>query len=131
MSDNRSWKSSYQSNTEIAMETVRHCVNLLTKGRKTDTALRDLAPVLGISHRRIRTLYHRDGVPVVLNGEWLSLRYRAGLFFLNEAQRFRALGDKCEAYGEDLVSTQLEFSWEAPECSGKSGFGGAQRKHVA
>lgn len=121
MSDNRSWKSSYQPSTEIAMETVRKCVAVLrSRGSKTDTALRDLAPTLGTTHRRIRTLFHRDGFPVVLKNEWLSLRYRAGLFFLNEAQRLRKLADEYEEAGENLVADQLEFSWEtswAENCS--------------
>lgn len=117
MSDNRSWKALYQSNAEIAIETVRRCVTVLrSRGLKTDTALSDLAPILGTTNRRMRTLFHRDGIPVVLQNEWASLRYRAGLFFLNEAARLRLLADEYEAKGEALVSVQLEFSWEGP-CS--------------
>lgn len=113
MSDNRSWKASHQSNAEIAIEYIRDCVALFrSRGAKTDTALRDLAPELGITHRRVRTLFHRDGVPVVLKNEWMQIRHRVGLLFLNEAERLRELADRYEEKGNDLVSGQMEFQWE-------------------
>jgi hypothetical protein len=118
MSDNRSWKTSFQSNAETAIEVVRQCVSVLrSRGLKTDSALRDLAPELGVTHRRIRTLFHRDGIPVVLKNEWMQLRYRAGLFFLNEASRLRELADDHEERGNNLVSGQLEFSWNEQNAS--------------
>lgn len=113
MNADKSWNKPFQSYDEIAIETVRKCVSLITGSTKTDTALRDLAPTLGITHRRMRTLYHRDGTPTVRFHEWMALRFRAGLFYLNWAKDLRALADKCDRIGDDLVSTQLEFSWEA------------------
>lgn len=119
MSDNRSWRTSFQSNHESAMELIRTCVALLrSRGMKSDAAMQDLAPILGTTYRRIRTLFHRDGDPVVLKHEWLSLRYRVGLFFLNEAARLRATADEIEAAGNELVAEQMEFRLET-ECSGK------------
>jgi hypothetical protein len=113
MSGNQSWKASYQSYAEVAIEVVRECASVLrSRGLKTDTALRDLAPELGITHRRVRTLFHRDGIPVVLKNEWMQLRYRAGLLFLNEAERLRNLADRYEEKGNDLVSGQMELPWE-------------------
>jgi hypothetical protein len=115
MSDYRSWKKTSQANTEGAIDLVRRCVTALTGGVKTDTALRDIAEALGTTHRRVRTLYHRDGTPVVLHHEWESLRYRSGLFFLNLAARLRAKADEYEAAGENLVADQMEFRWST-EC---------------
>ncbi len=113
MSHDRSWYKVSQPHTETAMDTVRRCVAALrSRGLKTDTALRDLADILGTTHRRVRTLFHRDYEPVVLQNEWHALRFRAGLFFLNEAQRLRRLADRYEASGEDLISDQPEFTWE-------------------
>ncbi len=115
MSRPKSWKKSFQPDTELAIATVRECVKALrSRGLKTDVALVDLAQALDTTPRRVRTLFHRDGDPIVLKNEWLSLRYRAGLFFLNEAQRLRALADHYEMAGEDLVASQLEVSWEQP-----------------
>lgn len=112
MSDYRSWKKVYRSYAEDAIDLVRRCVSIRTGGVKTDTALRDLAGSLGTTHRRIRTLYHRDGLPVVLENEWMMLRFRVGLFLLNEAFRLRRLADAYEEEGNNLVSDQLEFSWQ-------------------
>lgn len=113
MSANHAWSKSYPSNAESAIELVRRCVAAARSwGTKTDVALHDLAPALGTTPRRIRTLFHRDREPVVLKNEWLSLRYRAGLFFLNNAVRLRELADEHEEIGNNLVSGQQEFKWE-------------------
>jgi hypothetical protein len=111
MSDYRSWKRTSHSNTESAIDLVRRCVTALTGGVKTDTALRDIADALGTTHRRVRTLYHRDGTPIVLQHEWMSLRYRVGLFFLNQAAWHRAKAAEYETAGENLVADQMEFRW--------------------
>ena len=114
MSIKMTWDKSYQSNEEGAITLVRLCIAALrSRGLKTDTALRDLPGILGISPRRVRTLFHRDYEPVVLKNEWLSLRYRVGLFFLNEAQRLRLLADDFDEAGETLVAEQMELPWEA------------------
>lgn len=124
MSDNRSWRKSYQPYTEDAIGLVRECVAVMrARGLKSDTALHDLPAIMQTSQRRVRTLFHRDGMPVVLKNEWMSLRYRVGLFFLNEAERLRELADKHEARGNDLVSGQTEFQWEQPT--------NATRRHCA
>lgn len=114
MSENKSWKRNYQSYTEVAIETVRECVKVLrSRGAKTDVALRDLAPVLGTSDRRPRTLFNHDGDPIVLKNEWMQLRYRAGLLFLDEAKRLRDIADKYETAGEEglVANQQMEFRW--------------------
>lgn len=120
MSDYRSWKKACQPYTEDAIGLIRECVAAMrARGLKTSTVLRDLPAVMRMSERRVRTLFHRDGIPVVLANEWQSLRYRAGLFFLNEAERLRQLADQYEARGNDLVSGQLELPWEQTNTSRK------------
>jgi hypothetical protein len=113
MSDAKSWKHKSTNYTEVAIETVRQCIAAMRAGgQETKNAIVDIAPTLGVSRRRIRSLFYRDGFPIVLKNEWLSMRYRAGLFFLNEAQRLRTLADHYETAGENLVAEQLQFSWE-------------------
>lgn len=118
MSDGRAWHKIYQSNTDTVIRLIRECVSALrSRGMKTDAALQDLSPLLGVTPRRIRTLYHRDYEPVVLHHEWMSLRYRAGLFFLNQAAWHRAKAAEYETAGENLVAEhQLEFRW-GTECA--------------
>lgn len=111
MSDGRAWKRSHQSYTKSATELVRRCVTALTGDIRTETALRDVASALDANHRRIRTLWHHDGDPVVLHHEWETLRYRSGLFFLNLAAHLRAKADEYETAGENLVADQMEFRW--------------------
>jgi hypothetical protein len=111
MSDYKSWKRLHQSYTESAIELVRRCVTALTGNIRTDAALHELADRLDTNHRRIRTLYHRDGTPIVLHHEWMTLRYRVGLFFLNQAAWHRAKAAEYETAGENLVADQMEFRW--------------------
>src|SRR4051794_40693137 len=108
-----SWNKAFQHHTGEAIELVMDCVAVLrARGVKTPDALRDLSDIMRTSPRRMRTLFHRDGSPVVLKHEWMSLRYRAGLFFLNESVRLHALANKYEERGNELVSGQQEFQWE-------------------
>jgi hypothetical protein len=124
MTNNLGWRRAYHSHHESAIMVVRDCVTQLReRGVKTDAALRDLAEPLGSTHRRMRTLFHRIGDPLVLIHEIQNLRYRAGLFFLNEAARHRALAAKCERVADELLADQLEFSWDAP-CKSRNGRGG-------
>lgn len=108
-----SWNTLYQpTHTEDAISLVRECVTILrARGLKTDTALHDLPELVGTTKRRVRTLFHRDGMPVVLRNEWMNLRYRVGLFLLNEASRLRGLAEKYEERGQELVSGQQEIQW--------------------
>jgi hypothetical protein len=112
MSDGRAWRKNYQSNTETVIRLIRECVSALrSRGMKTDAALQDLSPLLQTTQRRIRTLYHCDYEPVVIQYEWASLLYRAGLFFLNQAAWHRAKAAEYETAGENLVADQMEFRW--------------------
>lgn len=123
MSDNKSWKENSTNFTEAAIELVRDCVATMraTGARpaasgsraiaETKNALPAIADALGLSQRRAKCLFYRDGFPVVLKNEWMNLRFKAGLFFLNNAVKLRDLADECEARGEDLVSGQQEFTW--------------------
>lgn len=121
MSEPMSWKHKSTSYSEPAIELVRDCVAALrATGTETKNALPDIADVLGISPRRVRCLFYRDGFPIVLKNEWLNIRQKAGLFFMNNADRLRELADKHEARGEDLVSEQQEFVWvERTSCTQK------------
>lgn len=113
MSEPKSWKQKSTNFTEEAVALLRDCVSVeRATGTPTKNAIPDLAPTLGLTTRRARSLFYRDGFPVVLKGEWLSLRYRAGLFLLNKAARLRQLADKYEEAGETLVADQMEFAWE-------------------
>jgi hypothetical protein len=111
------WKQLSTNYTEEAIGVVRDCIALMrATGTGTKAALLDAAPALGVSERRIRSLFYRDRSPVVLRNEWFSMRYRAGLVFLNGAAELRALADRVEARGDELVSEQLELPWE-PVCT--------------
>lgn len=112
MSDNMSWRKTSHSYAESAISLVRECVAVLrSRGLKTDAALQDLPSIIDTTPRRVRSLFHREEGRIVLKNEWLSLRYRAGLFFLNEAARLRELADKYDERGSQLVSGQGEFDW--------------------
>jgi hypothetical protein len=118
MRANMSWSKKSTSFTEPAVELVRQCVAAFrARGVETKRALPDLAPELAMSGRRVRCLFYRDGAPVVLKNEWMSLRYRAGLFLLNEAERLRQLADEYEERGNNLVSGQMEFLWNEQNAS--------------
>jgi hypothetical protein len=104
------------SYVEPVIGIVRDLVAALrSQGIKSTDALRDLGPILGTTHRRIRTLFHRDREPVVSKHEWMSLRYRAGLFWLNEAARYTRLAEEAEERGNELVSSQMELPWETQD----------------
>ena len=113
MSANMSWQKKHHSYTEDAIELIRECVSVLRgSGLKTDAALQDMPALFETTPRRIRSLFHREDERIVLKNEWMSLRYRGGLFFLNNAARLRELADKHEEIGNNLVSGQLELEWE-------------------
>jgi hypothetical protein len=114
MSTNVSWEETSHPYTEKAISLVRDLVAALRKrGTKTEFALKDLPGLVDTTPTRIKTLFYGEKDRVVLKHEWMSLRYRAGLFWLNEAARYRILAEEAEERGNDLVSSQLELPiWE-------------------
>lgn len=114
MSTNRSWRASLHCYNEEAIAVVMRCVAALRqRGMKTEAATHELAKRLQVSPRRVHTLFFRDGTPRVLVNEWANIRYRAGLFFLNEAARHREIADRYDAEADALLNDQLEFNWVA------------------
>lgn len=122
MSGNQSWRRSLQSYHEAAIFLVREAIAALREsGVKTDAALAIYAESIDSPHRRfaqrrVRTLFHHDGEPIVLLDEMKALNYRTGLFWLNLAVYFRKKAEKCEARGEALLSgdhapVQMEMVW--------------------
>lgn len=113
-----SGQASYPSYANTVIEIVRDIASALrSRGIKTKDALSDIGPIIGTSHRRVRTLFHRDREPVVNKHECMSITYRAGLFWLNESVRLRTLADIAEERGNRLVSSQLELPWETKTTS--------------
>lgn len=100
--------------TEQAITLVRDLVAALRKrGTKTQFALKDLPEIVDTTPTRVKTLFYGEKDRVVSKHEWMSLRYRAGLFWLNESVRYRKLAEEAEERGNELVSTQLELPiWE-------------------
>lgn len=140
MSGNQSWKRSLQSYHEMAISLVREAITALREsGVKTDAALAIYAEAIDspnrrFAQRRVRTLFHRDGEPIVLLDEMKALNYRTRMFFLNLAAHFRKLADKHEARGEALLSedqkssVQMEFRWEQTCAKNEDGFGSSSSR---
>jgi AraC-like DNA-binding protein len=95
--------------TENAIAVVRDIIAALRRrGLKSEHALVDLARDLGIARKRVRTLFYRDGEPVVLSEEWHSLRLKAAALLRREAAEQRRRADETDARAYELEH-QLDF----------------------
>lgn len=107
-----SCQKSRQPYTEQAITLVRDMVAVLRRrGMKTEFALKDLPGLVDSTQSRMKTLFYGENDRLVLRNEWMNLRHKAGLFFLNEACRLHSLAEKYEARGQELVTEQKEFPW--------------------
>jgi hypothetical protein len=121
MSDNRAWRTSSRSYNEIAISLVRRCVAFLRRPSKnTEDALRELAPELLSTPRRMRTLFYADGTPHVTEGEMDTLRRRYAMFFLGLEAKHLELAAQCRAEAEAPLYEQMEFSWGKKVCNENS-----------
>lgn len=114
-----SWKKLHQeSYTKPAMEVVRVVVGALrARGMKTPAAVRNVAPELGITERRVCSLFYRDGDPIVLADEWHALRVRAAAMLRREVDQLRFVAERYEAQADALESAQSSLWGETP-CRG-------------
>lgn len=116
----KSWSKSLQRETlencvEEAITVIRRLVTVYrSHGLKTPDALDDVADGLGddISRRRVRTLFHRDGVPVVSQGELHRLRCRAARLLALEAERARVAAREFEREAAALLAAaeRMDFT---------------------
>lgn len=122
-----SWKFLLPAHTESAIDAVRLVVAALrTRGLKSEHAIQTAAPSLGVSAKRVRTLFYRDGTPIVLADEWDALRVRAAAVLRREADKLRQKAAEYEAQADQLDRAQLSL-WETNECQ----YGAGSRKVAA
>jgi hypothetical protein len=100
-----SWRKPLQNHREAAIDLVRRNVAAFRSiGEKTPTALQLQAPMLEITERRARLLFHRDGEPMVNDDDlnrmlvgtirlhrWLAGKLR------DKASQFDRVADEMEA----------------------------------
>lgn len=118
----KSWKKRHQQYTEEATEAIRLVVAALRcRGLKSPDALRAVATHPPITERRVRTLFYRDGEPIVLADEWHALRVRAAALLRREANAMRLKASQYEAQAEALECAQPSL-WGETGCNA-NGFG--------
>lgn len=126
----KSWGDAPQKYRERAIDIVRRNVALYRwTGEKTPAALTTMAPILGITHRRARTLFERDGEPLILADE--LRRIMTGSINLRRllATRLRAKADQLDRECEELALQNRQLSlWEDAGCRGSGGGALPQRR---
>lgn len=121
-----SWEKFCHCYTEQAIWAVRLAVSALrARGIKSADALRDVAPDLGISERRARSLFYREEGRIVLADEWHALRVRAAALCRREANRLRLRAEQLDAQADALEGAHPSL-WGENEWRG--GYDSEQRR---
>jgi hypothetical protein len=103
----KSWKSRCHSHTESAIAAVRAVVAAYRgRGLKSEDSLQQAAAALDATPRRMRCLFYRDGIPIVLTDEWDRLRFRAAAVLRREADELRQRADYYDAQADALEGAQ-------------------------
>jgi hypothetical protein len=105
-----SWKKSCHSHSESAIAAVRAVVAAFRgRGLKSEDSLQRAAVALDATPRRMRALFYRDGIPIVLADEWDRLRLRAAAVLRREADELRQRADYYDAQADALEGAQLSL----------------------